>query len=229
MSGGRPVGVTDSRPRERKQSAAGRQAQIQKSNATKKKRKAAKQAAVSDTAQVQKRASESNTAKTAFFTRHYTASSSEPTEDRAAANIVGNLAETQVDHYGDQRCRKGGAQPDDGSHASLDAEEDDNLPNTAVEGIDDEGNEPSFVTIDHPVVAGEAGGSVTIVADLDYDKGEAGNTQAKDADAYPGGNLAGVMQIFLKKVQKRIQHEVSRTDKENKNTWLLDHLRKNGW
>ena len=92
---GRPLGAPDIHARERKQSATSKKTQVKKCAETKAKKRAARLAAISDPKQVQKRASEHNRGKAAFFDRHFRSSKNRHVNSGNEAPIrAGDLAES---------------------------------------------------------------------------------------------------------------------------------------
>ncbi|KAL7532434.1 hypothetical protein ACHAXR_005774, partial [Thalassiosira sp. AJA248-18] len=219
---GRPIGSSDKDTRERRQTSEQLQLQVARTQATKKKNAAKKSETKLKDSHNRLRAN--NAAVPHFFRNH-----PKPSTNPGQGDVSGSEAAETVTT---------GDDPPVPTNTVVESINDSAANNDCLAadatGTGEEGNDPVeedvavYVTIDNPLITG-GGQPVVIAANLDFDEDEARKTTARDADEYPGGNVSGVQQKFVEAVQKRLKFEVSKNGKATKNTWLLDHLRLNGW
>ena len=95
--------------------------------------------------------------------------------------------------------------------------------NTAQANNDSEKHD--VVTIDNPAINGVVN-PADATANLDYDEDEA---KKKGSNDFDDDTAPGIQQRYVKAIQKQLQCEVSKDNKNINNQWLVQRLRKNDW
>ena len=105
--------------------------------------------------------------------------------------------------------------------------------NTAQANNDSEKHD--VVTIDNPAI-NVVVNPADATANLDYDEDEAkkkgydeDEAKKKGSDDFDDDTAPGIQQRYVKAIQKQLQCEVSKDNKNINNQWLVQHLRKNDW
>jgi hypothetical protein len=104
------------------------------------------------------------------------------------------------------------------------AEESNSIPTDTVQANNDS-EEYDVVTIDNPAI-NVVVAPADATANLDYDEEEA---KKKGSDDFDDDNAPGVQQQYVAAIQKQVQKEVSKDNKNINNQWLVQHLRQNDW
>lgn len=229
----RTAGAKNKAKSTRKQSQSQKKQQVEKCKATKARRKEAKlekeRKAAEEKLEKERKAREA--AKKNFvglLKKNYPAPYShgdDVTIDDEDADIdigtIGNTNDDVIDNENDETTNgDGGTDNIIGGSTN-----DGTLVNgNGVSSNSINGREDGVVVINNPTVSEIESGDVT--ANLDFDDEAASK---KGSDDCSDDKLPGIQQAYVEAIQKRLQSEVSKDDKNSKNLWLLEHLRGNNW
>ena len=218
MAGGRPPGTKNSHKATRKQTPAQKELQAQRIRETKQKTKQQREAKKKDDAKKKK-------AEGKAKWRGYFVGPGDSAAAASAAAIDNNDTATTADAAAAASAVNTSSADNNAAAAAI----TNNTTTTAATGVEEQPNNDSeeydVVTIDNPAINGVVN-PADATANLDYDEDEA---QKKGSDDFDDDTTTGVQQRYVAAIQKQVQSEVSKDNKNINNQWLVEHLRKNDW
>ena len=209
MPGGRPPGSKNRYKSKRTQTAAQMKRQTDRCAASKQETKKQKEKQKEQQNAEVKRANQEK--RNNFFLPRTKPSSEEPTaaptnNDTTTTAAAGSVVDTSADD-------RVNAAADENSTTATVAENNSAAPDFNVVTI----NNPTINNVIDPANA---------IAELDYSEEEA--TQ-KQSDDFEDDTIPGIQQQYVAAVQKRVQIEVSKDNKNINDKWLLPRLQQNDW
>jgi hypothetical protein len=231
MAGGRPPGTKNSHKATRKQTPAQKQLQAQRIRETKEKTKQQREAKKKDDAK--KKKAEGKAKWRGFFSGREDQPQSSPGDSVAAAAAIDNNDTATAAAVAAAASAVNTAPADNNAAAAITT----NATTTATLGVDEnnsaadtaqannDSEEHDVVTIDNPAINGVVN-PADATANLDYDEDEA---KKKGSDDFEDDTTPGIQQRYVAAIQKQVQSEVSKDNKNINNQWLVQHLRKNDW
>jgi hypothetical protein len=235
MAGGRPPGKKNSHKATRRQTLAQKELQAQRTRETKQKTKQQKEA--QKKAAAEKKKAEGNAKWRGFFGGKEDQPQSSPGDSVAAAaaainnNDTATTADAAIAAYavntlsaGNNAAAAAATTNHTSTTTATGAEESNSIPSDTVQANNDS-EEYDVVTIDNPAINGVVA-PADATANLDYDEEEA---KKKGSDDFDDDNAPGVQQQYVAAIQKQVQSEVSKDNKNINNQWLVQHLRQNDW
>lgn len=208
MPGGRPPGSKNRYKSKRTQTAAQMKRQTDSCAASKQETKKQKEKQKEQQNAEVKRANQEK--RNNFFLPRTKPSSEEPTAAPTNNDTTTTAAAGSVVESADDRVN---AAADENSTTATVAENNSAAPDFDVVTI----NNPTINNVIDPANA---------IAELDYSEEEA--TQ-KQSDDFEDDTIPGIQQQYVAAVQKRVQIEVSKDNKNINDKWLLPRLQQNDW
>jgi len=232
MAGGRPPGTKSSHKATRKQTPAQKQLQAQRIRETKEKTKQQREAKKKDDAK--KKKAEDRAKWRGFFRGREDQPQSSPGDSVTAAAAIDNndttttaaavAAASAVNTASANNTAAAAAITTNATTtATMGVKESNSAADTAQANNDSE--EHDVVTIDNPAINGVVN-PADATANLDYDEDEA---KKKGSNDFDDDTAPGIQQRDVKAIQKQVQCEVSKDNKNINNQWLVQHTRKNYW
>ena len=197
------MGVKNGYKAKRKQTSSQKKKQAERCAETKQKNKKKKE---------QQKAAVERAARMNFFAPRTNRSSGDSTAAPINNDTTTTAAAAAVNTSADDRA---------------DAAAEENSTTTAVTAVDNNSATPDYdvVTINNPEINNVID-PANAIAELDYSEEEA---TKKHSDDFEDDTIPGIQQRYVAAVQKRVQIEVSKDNKNINNKWLLRHLQQNDW